>query len=276
MARVAIFGKSGSGKSWYTGKKLTDILEPDDEDEEFEFAIHYDLEDEERGLSQEGNALLKTYNIDAEELQAQVVVDPDDPPEYVPDEELEDGGLIYKPAMVFYKNKYVRVVPIGLTDDERVALAEILADAAMKAGDTHFSMDEAHVIVQTGVIGDKLKRLITGGRKRGVEWCFITQRPQAIHKQIIAQADTGVFFQLTSDRDLKKADALAESFDAEDTLPSLGSRIAIVEDYDTGNAWKIRTEDMERDYEHIAGDDGKADDKWHDEGEAMVEDTDSE
>ena len=269
MARVAIFGMSGSGKSWYTGKKIADILEPEDEEDEFEHAIHYDLEDEERGLSLEGDALLKTFEVDADTLRKQIVIDDDDPPSYIPEEELEDGPVIYLVKWVIYKNKYVRVVPTGLTDDEQVVLSEMCADAAMTAGDCHFSMDEAHEIAQNGVIGRRLKRVITGGRKHGVEWCFITQRPQAIHKQIIAQADIGIFFQLTSERDLKKADKLAESFDAEDTLPELGSRVAIVEDYAEGNVRRIDTEELERDYPHVAGDDGKANDKWLSDGEAI-------
>lgn len=269
MSRVAIFGMSGSGKSWYTGKKIADILEPEDEEDEFEYAIHYDLEDEEVGLSQEGNALLKTFECDGDLLRRQVIVDEDEPPSYIPERELEDGPVIALPKWVVYKNKYVRVVPVGLSDEERKVLAEMMADAALMTGDCHFSMDEAHVLARQGSIGDRLERLITGGRKRGVEWCFITQRPQAIHKQIIAQADIGVFFQLTSDRDLTKADALAEYFDAEETLPGLGSRIAIVENYQTGTAQKVDTNNLERAYPHIAGDDGKADDKWMSDGEVV-------
>lgn len=269
MARTCIFGKSGSGKSWYTGKKIADILEPEDEDEEFEYAIHFDIEDEERGLSLEGDSLLKTFECDAETLRRQVAVDPEDPPDYIPERELESGPLIALPKWVVYKNKYVRVVPIGLKDDERIALSEMMADAAMKTGDCHFSMDEAHVIAQTGVIGPRLERLITGGRKRGVEWAFITQRPQAIHKQIIAQSDIGIFFQLTSDRDLTKADHLSENFDAEETLPELGNRICLIENYNDGTVRKVSTENLERKYPHVAGDDGKANDKWIADGEEV-------
>lgn len=269
MARTVIFGKSGSGKSWFTGQRIAEILEPDDEEDEFEYAIHIDLEDEEKGLSLDGDALLKTFEVDKELLRGQVVVDPDDPPEYIPEEELKDGPVIALPKWVVYKNKYVRAVPDGLSDAEELVLVEMMSDAALATGDCHFSMDEAHRIATVGKIGPRLETVITGGRKRGVEWAFITQRPQAIHKQIIAQADIGCFMKLTSERDVLKADKLAESFDAEDVLPSLPTRVVLIEDYDEGDAYRINTEDLERAYPHVAGDDGKANDKWIEGGESI-------
>ena len=278
MARTVIFGKSGSGKSWFTGQRIAEILEPDDPEDEFEYAIHIDLEDEEKGLSLDGDALLKTFECDKALLRRQVVVDPEDPPDYIPEDELADGPVIALPKWVVYKNKYVRVVPDGLADDEEVVLSEMMADAAMTAcgsdpsePDCHFSMDEAHRIVTLGKIGSRMEDVVTGGRKRGVEWAFITQRPQAIHKQVIAQADIGCFMKLTSERDVKKADKLAESFDAEDVLPGLPQRVVIVEDYEHGKSYRINTEDLERAYPHIAGDDGKANDKWVKGGEAISE-----
>lgn len=275
MARTVIFGKSGSGKSWYTGERITQILEPEDPEKEFEFAIHIDLEDEERGLSKKGNALLKTFEVDKQDLRKQVYVDEDDPPGFVPEEELKDGPVISLPKYIIYQNKYVRVVPDGLDDAEQKVLVEMMSDAAMFTGDCHFSMDEAHRIATEGAMGSRLNDVITGGRKRGVEWCFITQRPQLIDKTIIAQADIGVFFKLTSERDVKKADKLAESFDAEEVLPSLPPRTAIVEDYKNGNSFKIDTNDLDRKYEHVAGDDGKANDTWTSDGEEITDSVDS-
>jgi len=271
MARTVIFGKSGSGKSWFTGQRIAEILEPDDPDDEFEYAIHVDLEDEEKGLSLEGNALLKTFECDKQTLRGQVVVDLDDPPSFIPEEELKDGPVIALPKWVVYKNKYVRAVPDGLADDEVLVFSEMMADAALMTGDCHFSMDEAHRVATTGKIGPRLETVITGGRKRGVEWAFITQRPQAIHKQSIAQADIGCFMKLTSERDVGKADSLAESFDAEDVLPGLPNRVVIVEDYDKGKSYRIDTEDLTRKYPHVAGDDGKANDKWISGGETISE-----
>lgn len=276
MTRTVIFGKSGSGKSWFTGQRIAEILEPDDEDDEFEYAIHVDLEDEEQGLSKKGDALLKTFEVDKETLRDQVFLGgrgplswADDAPDFIPEKELDSGPVVAMPKWVIYKNKSVRVVPDGLNNDEEVVLSEMMADAAMLAGDCHYSMDEAHRIASLHNNQQYLRDLITGGRKRGVEWAFITQRPALIDKTVIAQADTGVFFKLSSDRDVKKAESLAESFDAEEVLPKLPNRTAIVEDYDTGESHKIDTESLERKYEHVAGDDGKADGKWEEGGEAF-------
>jgi len=269
VARTVIFGKSGSGKSWFTGQRIEAILEPDDPEDEFEYAIHYDLEDEERGLSIEENPLLATFECDKDLLRKQIVVDPDDAPDFIPEEELADGPVIALPKWVVYKNKYVRVVPDGLTRDEEIVLSEMLADAALMTGDCHFSMDEAHRIATLSNVRERLETVITGGRKRGVEWAFITQRPQAIHKQIIAQADIGCFMLLTSERDVTKADSLAEGFDAEETLPSLPERVVLVEDYSDGSVRRIDTEELERERPHLAGDDGKANDKWVEGGEEI-------
>jgi hypothetical protein len=269
MARVFLVGKSGSGKSWFAGKKIAEIVEGEGEDDAFERAIHIDLEDEERGLSMQGDALLKTLEVDKELLQKQYLIDETDPPSFIPEDELKDSPLVSAVKVAFYQNKRVRVVPDGLNDEEVHALTELLADAAMLAGDTHFSMDEAHRIASQSGLGDKMSDLITGGRKRGVEWLFITQRPQAIHKQVLAQTNIGIFFKLTSDRDVLKADRLAENFEGEDVLPALDPRQAIIENYDDGSVKRVDTNDLERKYEHVAGDDGKADDKWMGDGEEI-------
>ena len=261
MSRVLILGGSGSGKSWYAGQKLESILTEDGE-EAFEHAAHVDLEDEEKGLSLEGDPLFLTAEIDQERLREVVVVDTHNPPEYIPEAELKDGPSVNLPKWLLYKNGYVRYVPDGLTEEEMVVLSEMVADAAMTAEDCHFSMDESHLVADNSKMGTKLNRLVTGGRKRGVEWVFITQRPQAINKQIPAQANLIIYFRLSSDRDKKKAASMADAFDGEEKLPELGKREAIIEDQEEGVWWKIDTNELDRDYPHIAGDDGKADEKW--------------
>lgn len=264
MARVVVLGRSGSGKSYFAGKKLIDILDRDGEDA-FERAIHIDLEDEERGLSLKEDPLLLTYEVDKRDIRSAVVYpNRHEVPDYIPDKELEDGLTVLAPKWVFYKNKYIRVVPDGLTTEEMRYLVEVLADAAMKAGDTHFSMDEAHLVADQHDMGDKLMRLVTGGRKRGIEWLFITQRPQRLHEDVLSQTNYTVYFQLTSNRDVKKAADSAEAFDAKEVLPGLGQRKAIVENFDTGEATVIDTDGLDRKYPHKSGDDGRADEAWQD------------
>ncbi len=296
MARTNILGRSGMGKSWFAGKVLEDVLTsgdgsgrsgrcgcgdegcehvfgdaghvptietgegaPDfDIESEFEYAMHIDLEDEEIGFSDPDDPVLLTYTATKDNIQRYVTF-PDGSPSYIPEAELKDGPEVLLPKWVFYKYKYVRVVPEGLTDEETTVLVEMLADAAMKAGDTHFSLDEAHLVARKHGIGDKLMRLVTGGRKRGVEWLFITQRPQKIHEDILSQSDYTVYFNL-SDRDRDKAAEKSEAMDnAEDKIESLQPREAIIEDFDRGEWRRFSTEELERKIEHVSGDDGKAD-----------------
>jgi|AntDeeMetagen681_2_1112603.scaffolds.fasta_scaffold00946_7 hypothetical protein len=296
MARTAILGRSGMGKSWFGGKVLEDVLTngdgsgragrcgcgtddcdheagdddyiptvetgegaPDfDIDEDFEYAIHVDLEDEEKGFSDPVDLILLTYSATPDNIKKFVKFE-GEVPSYIPEDELKDGDEILLPKWVFYKYKYIRVVPDGLTDEESKILVEMLADAAMKAGDTHFSLDEAHLIASKHGIGDKLMRLVTGGRKRGVEWLFMTQRPQKLHEDILSQTDYTVYFNLRG-RDRDKAAEKAESIpNAEDKIDALEPRAAIIEDFDRGEYEEFSTEDLERSIEHVSGDDGKAD-----------------
>lgn len=223
----------------------------------FDYAVHIDVEDEERGFSNTENPLLLTYHATKENIRRAVKF-AEDPPDYIPERELEDGPVVYLPSWVLYKNRYIRVVPEGLTDDELKVLVEMLADAAMKAGDCHFSLDEAHLVAKTHNIGDKLMRLATGGRKRGVEWLFITQRPQKMHEDLLSQSDYTIYFELR-DRDRDKAAEKSEAVpNAEERLESLGKRNAIIEDFDNGEWVQFSTEDLDRSIPHVSGDDGKA------------------
>jgi hypothetical protein len=297
MARTVILGASGTGKSYFGGGVLEHILADDDGSgradgcacqhdncdhqpgddghvprvetgdgapdfdtgEDFEYAIHYDVEDEETGFSNPEDPVLLTYEVDADALRRAVKVADDSP--YIPDD-VDTAEPMPLVQWVFYYNKYVRFVPDGLTDKEKKILAEMLADAAMEAGDCHFSVDEAHLIAEKHAIGDKLNRLITGGRKKGVEWLFITQRPQNLHEDILSQSDYTVYFRLT-DRDRDKAASKSEAIeDAEGKIASLDAREAIIEDFEQHEWHQFNTNNFNRTIPHHAGDDGKADDAY--------------
>lgn len=269
MARVTILGRSGTGKSWFSGKMLADILhgdttmESEGEDGSFEYAIHMDVEDEERGLSMEEDPLFATLTVGTAELEQVVSYDSKaDAPDYIPPEQLSESANILYPKWAYYKNKHVRVVPDGLSKEEVKALTEMMADAAMKTGGCHFSLDEAHLIAEKHAIGDKLNRLITGGRKRGVEWLFITQRGQNLHEDILSQSDYSIYFNLTG-RDAEKAAEKSEALpNPQEQIEALQSREAIIEDFNEGSWAEFSTEGMERKYPHVAGDDGAADPYW--------------
>lgn len=278
MARGAILGRSGTGKSWFAGSVLEDALPGDggsgafqdeggeyqpagadiDLEEDFGHAIHIDVEDEERGFSDADNPVLLTFEVTPQNLPKYVTFG-GKRPSYIPDAEFQDGDEVLLVKWVYYKHRYVRAVPNGLTDEELKAMVEMLADAAMKTGDCHFSLDEAHLVAKKHSIGEKLMRLVTGGRKRGVEWLFITQRPQKMHEDILSQTDYTVYFNLR-DRDRDKAAEKSEAVpDAERKIDDLEPRQAIIEDFDTGEWGEIDTNDLSRNRPHVSGDDGKAD-----------------
>ena len=65
MARVTVLGRSGTGKSYYCGYLLEQAV-PD-----FDFAVHFDVEDEETGLSHpDHDPLYKTLYVDQERASA--------------------------------------------------------------------------------------------------------------------------------------------------------------------------------------------------------------
>ena len=225
MARMTILGSSGTGKSWYAGWMIENIAP------ELEYGIHLDYEDEERGLSLAENPLYETAAIDEDLLSTDF-------------------------ESVLRRDKRLRVVPDGLKKSEIQDLAESLADAALEVGDCFFSWDEAHNVAGKHEIGDRLERLVTGGRKFGVEWLAVTQRPQKLHEDILSQSNVSVYFAVDSDRDLKKIDE-SSSIDI-DRIRDLDERQAIMENHDTGEMKTIDTNNLDRTYPHVAGDDGIA------------------
>jgi DNA helicase HerA-like ATPase len=198
---------------------------------ELEYGIHLDYEDEERGLSLAENPLYETAAIDEDLLSTDF-------------------------ESVLRRDKRLRVVPDGLKKSEIQDLAESLADAALEVGDCFFSWDEAHNVAGKHEIGDRLERLVTGGRKFGVEWLAVTQRPQKLHEDILSQSNVSVYFAVDSDRDLKKIDE-SSSIDI-DRIRDLDERQAIMENHDTGEMKTIDTNNLDRTYPHVAGDDGIA------------------
>jgi hypothetical protein len=86
----------------------------------------------------------------------------------------------------------------------------------------------------------------------------VTQRPQKLHEDILSQSNVSVYFAVDSDRDLKKVDE-SSSVDI-DRIRELDERQAIIENHGTGDVKAIDTNNLDRKYPHVAGDDGKAED----------------
>lgn len=238
MARVSVIGASGTGKSYYTGALLEDRV-PD-----FDIAVHFDLEDEEGGLSVEDNALYGTLVVDKERFES-----------------------IDWPKCLF-NHRRVRVVPDALDDEEIAELYGRISAAAMalckdleidEAPDSALvSCDEAHQVLDKNKLDSRVNRMQTGGRKHGVETIHLTQRPALMPLTILSQSDRRVYFHVSEQRDIEKINK-ASVFDANE-LKDLKAREAIVENKHSGEFEKIDTDNCGRERPHFSGDDGLLDD----------------
>lgn len=233
MARVVTIGGSGTGKSYYTGYLLEQTVP------NFDTAIHFDLEDEERGLSAAGyDPLYRTLTVNEERA----------------------GTLNYR--RVLYKYRKIRVVPDALSVEETRELYAHLCETAMWMGEEigetcMVSCDEAHNVVAKNALDDRVERLITGGRKHGVECVHISQRPQLLPTTLLSQCDLAVYFRVTEDNDLAKINN-SSGINAE-RLRTLEDRVCLVENRKTGDVAEIDTDGVDRKRPHVAGDDGIVD-----------------
>jgi len=250
MARTGIFGRSGVGKSYFFGSVLEQTVS------EFDYSVHFDIEDEEVGMSLKDGGLFKSFYVDREYAN-QVV-------EY-------QGREISLLQAVILKYRKVRVIPDGLTEGEQRDLFKEICEVAMVVGahghSMHLSADEAHIIIpDSGDLPDAVERVLTGGRKKGVEWTFCTQRPASLHPTAFTQMNFGVYFHLPKDNDRMKVNN-SSGFNAYHRLENMSEREAYIENLDTGKLAHVDTDTIERVYPHFSGDDGIADEVLSDLGE---------
>jgi hypothetical protein len=237
MARITVLGRSGTGKSYYTGYLLEQSV-PD-----FDLAVHMDIEDEEGGLSDQDN--------EHDPLYLTLTVD-------------KDTANALDWVRVLWNHRKVRVVPDDLTHDEIREMFAAICRAVMRLCKdirpeltAFISCDEAHNILKEHDFPEAVERAITGGRKHGVETLFCSQRPALLPTTLISQADKRVYFALSDDNDIKKVNKTA-SFPG-DKLAKLPARKAIVENKATGQWEELETDGIGRKRPHFSGDDGIAD-----------------
>lgn len=233
MARVTVLGRSGTGKSYYCGYLLEQTVP------EFDLSVHYDIENEEVGLSdRDSDPLYQTLPV-GRKRAAQL--------DWV---------------AVLRNHRKIRVVPDSLTEDEQRALYAGICRAVMRLckqydATAFVSCDEAHNVLRQHDFPEPCERLITGGRKHGVECLHISQRPQLLHSTVISQADRRVYFGVSDSNDLGKIDKQS-NFPAR-KLKDLPSRTCIVENKDSGEWVKEETDGIGRKRPHYSGDDGIVD-----------------
>lgn len=258
MARINVIGASGTGKSHYAGKLLEQVVP------EFDLAVHFDIEDEEVGLSDANHdPIYKTLEV-SPELASRL--------DWI---------------KVLANHRKIRVVPDGMTQEERQELYAVLCHVVMrickdaKPEWTAFvSCDEAHNIVNQHAFDTRCERMITGGRKHGVECLHISQRPQLLHTTVISQSDRRVYFAVSDDNDIGKIDRVS-AFPA-NLLDSLPARCCVVENKSTGDCkvlvtdpdyekhvpdklrsrMDVEVDTTQREHPHYSGDDGIADEAF--------------
>lgn len=210
MARVTVIGRSGTGKSYYTGYLLERTVP------NFQVAVHFDVEDEEIGLS----------DADHDPLYGTLRVD-------------RNMANRLDWIKTIWNHKKIRVVPDGLTTEEMRDLYAEIAGSVMQlcqsgpCDSAFVSCDEAHNIVTQAAFPEEVERMITGGRKHGCETLHLTQRPQLLHTTVISQADLRVYFAVSDDNDLRKIDSMS-NFSAS-ILEEIPKRCCVVENKNTGN-----------------------------------------
>lgn len=255
MARTIGFGRSGAGKSWYFGKYLEDAVP------KFDYAVHFDMEDEEQGLSVKDDPVFKSFYVDDEFYNSRV--------------EYKGKEMPLTSAVILHNGK-VRVVPDNLTPSEQRELFAQISKLAMEIGkaghNIHLSADEAHNILPDidDSLDDRIVRMLTGGRKKGVEWAFFTQRPSNLHEEAWSQANYGIYFSLTKDVDLARVEN-SSNIPAYRLLPEMSPRRFYIEDLDNGDIRFVSTDNMDREHPHFAEDDGVADDVLESAAEAGEE-----
>lgn len=243
MARIVVIGQSGTGKSYGAGALIERVLDPEhpaNGGQTFDIGIHFDYEDEERGLSDSTcDPLYQRFDVDlalANRVSWLKVID---------------------------NHRYLRIVP-DMTVEEATKLYGVIAQAVMKICKdlapelTAFvSCDEAGELCKQHSTPKAVLRMVTGGRKHGVECCHISQRPQQMHTTIISQADRRIYFRVSDSNDIDKINKNC-GFNA-DELEDLPDRHCIIENKSTGDTARECTNDWTRIRPHHAKDDGIAD-----------------
>lgn len=244
MARLSVIGNSGTGKSYGAGAIIERVLDPDHPEnpgKTFDVAVHFDYEDEEKGLSDvEHDPILQRFDVTASK-----------------------AARIDWPYFL-YKHRRVRVVP-DMSKAKATELLGVICGAMMdlcrdfEPELTGFlSLDEAHLFIPQSNTDERVHRLISGGRKHGVEFLVITQRPANLHTNCMELSDRRFYFRVDGDNDLSKLQRVT-TFDA-DRLQRLQDRDVIVENKSTGEHEKQSTNDWTRVRPHYAKDDGIIDD----------------
>lgn len=248
MARLTILGQSGTGKSWAGGALIERIMDPEHPEnsgtESFDLAVHFDPEDEERGLSDaENNPIYQRLDVDAKLAKK----------------------IDWMRAV--YNHRRIRVVPDMMESEQRElfgaicgAVFDLVKDVAPDLTALISCDESGQIVTQNGADSRALKAQ-TRGRKYGLETVHSSQRPQQLHTTVISQSDRRFYFRINDDNDRGKLQGQA-GFNV-NRIPDLGvglsgldDRQVVIENAGSGELVVESTENWTRIRPHYAQDDG--------------------
>lgn len=239
-----MIGNSGTGKSWGAGAVIERVLDPDhpkNPGKTFDIAVHFDYEDEEKGLcDSEHDPVLQRFDVD------------------------EQTAASVDWLKVLFNHRRLRVVP-DMSKDDAMELLGVISDALMqlcKKVDPELtgflSIDEAHNWIPQTNSDERIHYLMSNGRKHGIEYLIITQRPATIHTSALGLTDRRIYFRVDEKNDIKGLRGVT-TFNT-DKLQQLDDRECVVENKSNGEHVVESTEDWTRIRPHYAKDDGITDD----------------
>jgi len=150
MARTAVIGNSGTGKSWAAGaiiERVLDLDHPENPGETFDLAVHFDYEDEEMGLSDANHdPIFQRFDVDA------------------------DLAATLDWVSLLANHQRLRVVP-DMTPEQARKLLGVICEALMTLckervpeATAFLSIDEAHNFIPQSNEDERIHYLMSNGR----------------------------------------------------------------------------------------------------------------
>lgn len=112
------------------------------------------------------------------------------------------GKIDYKELI--RQKKYILFEFGGLTNNELQSFADEIVRAVYQLGNSLVVVEESYLFIPKSGKIEGFQRLISGGRKEGLDQIFVIQRPQDLNLLVFSQADILITFQLQEGRELQK------------------------------------------------------------------------
>lgn len=182
---VEIYGKSGSGKSFFAGWLASKMRGGK------KALVIWDKKNEYRGLS---DSLLVLNTAAFAKVQ-------------------QSKHEFFTRLIAAHPS--VRIVPQGLTLDEMLEAYDELCHAVYDRGSTVLLTDEAHIVCPQDKTPRHPQMLVTDARSAANDLLFVTQRAQNLDTTIVSQGNVRVAFKMTDKNDLDRVAGFFQNPDPE-------------------------------------------------------------